>query len=46
MAKKYHVGIVNVAAKYILDKPSVAGVIIGARLVCQSTDQRTQWSFH
>jgi aryl-alcohol dehydrogenase-like predicted oxidoreductase len=32
VAKKYHVGIVNVAAKYILDKPAVAGVIIGARL--------------
>jgi aryl-alcohol dehydrogenase-like predicted oxidoreductase len=32
VAKKHRVGIANVAAKYILDKPSVAGVIIGARL--------------
>jgi aryl-alcohol dehydrogenase-like predicted oxidoreductase len=32
IAKKHRVGIANVAAKYILDKPSVAGVIIGARL--------------
>ncbi|QLH09228.1 aldo/keto reductase [Candidatus Nitrosotenuis sp. DW1] len=32
VAKKHHVGIANVATKYILDKPAVAGVIIGARL--------------
>ncbi len=32
VAKKHHVGIANVAAKYILDRPAVAGVIIGARL--------------
>jgi aryl-alcohol dehydrogenase-like predicted oxidoreductase len=32
VAKKHGVGIANVATKYILDKPAVAGVIIGARL--------------
>ncbi len=32
VAKKHHVGIANVATKYILDRPAVAGVIIGARL--------------
>lgn len=32
VAKKHCVGIANVATKYILDKPAVAGVIIGARL--------------
>lgn len=32
VAKKHHVGFANVATKYILDKPAVAGVIIGARL--------------
>src|ERR671933_1179768 len=32
IAQKYNVGIANVATRYILDKPAVAGVIIGARL--------------
>jgi aryl-alcohol dehydrogenase-like predicted oxidoreductase/enamine deaminase RidA (YjgF/YER057c/UK114 family) len=32
MARKYNVGIANVASRYILDQPAVAGVIIGARL--------------
>jgi aryl-alcohol dehydrogenase-like predicted oxidoreductase len=32
VAKKHRVGIANVATKYILDRPAVAGVIIGARL--------------
>lgn len=32
IAKKYGVSISNVATRYILDKPAVAGVIIGARL--------------
>jgi aryl-alcohol dehydrogenase-like predicted oxidoreductase len=32
MAKKYNVGIANIASKYILENPAVAGVIIGARL--------------
>lgn len=31
-AKKHGVSIANVATRYILDKPAVAGVIIGARL--------------
>ncbi len=32
IAKKHHVSIANVATRYILDKPTVAGVIIGVRL--------------
>ena len=32
MRKKYNVSIANVATRYILAKPAVAGVIIGDRL--------------
>lgn len=32
IAKKHHVSIANVATRYLLDKPAVAGVIIGVRL--------------
>jgi len=32
IAKKHHVSIANVAVRYILDKPQVAGVIVGTRL--------------
>lgn len=32
IAQKHHVSIANVASRYILDKPAVAGVIIGTRL--------------
>ncbi len=32
IAQKHNVSIANVATKYILDKPAVAGVIIGVRL--------------
>lgn len=32
IAKRHETGIVNVATRYILDKPQVAGVIVGARL--------------
>ena len=32
IAKKHHVSIANVATRYVLDKPIVAGVIIGVRL--------------
>ena len=32
IAQKYDVSIANVATRYILDKPAVAGIIIGARL--------------
>ncbi|CAF1549873.1 unnamed protein product, partial [Rotaria sordida] len=32
IANKYNVSIANVAVRYILDKPTVAGVIIGVRL--------------
>lgn len=32
IAKKYNVGIANIASKYMLSQPAVGGVIIGARL--------------
>jgi aryl-alcohol dehydrogenase-like predicted oxidoreductase len=32
IAKKHHCSIANVTTKFVLDKPQVAGVIIGARL--------------
>jgi len=32
IGQKYNVDVANVATRYILDKPTVAGVIIGARL--------------
>lgn len=32
IAKKHHCSIANIATRFILDKPQVAGVIIGARL--------------
>ena len=32
IAQKYNVNIANIAARYILEKPIVAGVIIGVRL--------------
>ncbi|MBX2947453.1 MAG: aldo/keto reductase [Cyclobacteriaceae bacterium] len=32
VAKKYNVGIANIASKYMLEQPAVGGVIIGARL--------------
>ena len=32
IAKKHNCSIANVAVRFILDKPQVAGVIIGARL--------------
>ncbi|RMG72548.1 MAG: aldo/keto reductase [Chloroflexi bacterium] len=35
IADKHHVSIANVATRYIMDKPTVAGVIIGVRLGIQ-----------
>ena len=32
VAGKHRVGIANVGVRYVLDRPAVAGVIIGARL--------------
>ena len=32
VADKYQVGVANVGIRYVLDRPSVAGVIVGARL--------------
>jgi aryl-alcohol dehydrogenase-like predicted oxidoreductase len=32
IADKHHVSIANVAIRYVLDRPAVAGVIVGARL--------------
>jgi aryl-alcohol dehydrogenase-like predicted oxidoreductase len=32
IAQKHRVSIANVAVRYVLDRPAVAGVIVGARL--------------
>ena len=32
IAKKYNVQIANIATRFVLDRPAVAGVIIGSRL--------------
>jgi aryl-alcohol dehydrogenase-like predicted oxidoreductase len=32
IADKHQVGVANVGVRYVLDRPSVAGVIVGARL--------------
>ena len=32
VADKHHASISNVAVRYVLDRPAVAGVIVGARL--------------
>ena len=43
IAKKHDCSIANVATRYILDKPQVAGVIIGARLgIAQHRDDNLQ----
>jgi len=43
IAQKYNVSIANVATRYILDKSTVAGVIIGARLgIVDHRDDNTQ----
>lgn len=48
IAKKYNASIANVVTRYILDKPAVAGVIIGARLgIAQHrTDNARVFSFN
>lgn len=43
IAKKHKVSIANAATRYILDKPAVAGVIIGARLgISNHVDDNTR----
>ena len=43
IAKKHQVTIANVATRFVLDKPQVAGVIIGARLgIAQHIEQNKQ----
>lgn len=43
IAKKHRTSIVNVATRFVLDKPQVAGVIIGARLgITQHIEQNKQ----
>ncbi len=48
IAKKYNVSIANMASKYILENPAVAGVIIGARLGKSEhiQDNEKLFSFH
>ena len=43
VADKYNASIANVAVRYVLDRPSVAGVIIGARLgVAEHIEENAQ----
>jgi aryl-alcohol dehydrogenase-like predicted oxidoreductase len=43
IAKKHHVSIANIATRFVLDKPHVAGVIVGARLgITQHIEQNKQ----
>jgi aryl-alcohol dehydrogenase-like predicted oxidoreductase len=43
IAKKHHTAIANVATRFVLDKPQVAGVIIGTRLgITQHIEQNKQ----
>jgi aryl-alcohol dehydrogenase-like predicted oxidoreductase len=45
IADKYKVGIPNVATRYVLDKPAVAGVIVGARLGIAQHRQQNMRTF-
>jgi aryl-alcohol dehydrogenase-like predicted oxidoreductase len=45
IAKKHGVSITNVATRYILEKPQVAGVIIGARNANHLDNNTTVFSF-
>lgn len=45
IADKYGVGIPNVATRYVLDKPAVAGVIVGARLGIAEHRQQNMRTF-
>ncbi len=45
IADKHRVGIPNVAARYILDRPAVAGVIVGARLGIAEHRQQNMHTF-
>ena len=43
IAKKHHASIANIATRFVLDKPQVAGVIVGARLgITQHIEQNKQ----
>jgi len=43
IAKKHHTTIANIATRFVLDKPQVAGVIIGARLgIARHMEQNKQ----
>ncbi len=46
IAQKHKISVANVAAKYILDQPHVAGVIVGARLGQSNHIQDTLKLFH
>jgi aryl-alcohol dehydrogenase-like predicted oxidoreductase len=46
IADKHRVSIANVAVRYILDKPAVAGVIVGARLGLTEHVNDNQCVFH
>ena len=46
IADRHGVGIANVGMRYVLDRPAVAGIIVGARLgVAQHIGQRSHFGF-
>lgn len=45
IANKHHVSLTNVATRYILDQPNVAGVVIGARNTSSITDNLNTFNF-
>lgn len=46
VAKKYKVSITNIASRYVLDKPRVAGIIIGARNAKHLKDNKRVFRFN
>jgi aryl-alcohol dehydrogenase-like predicted oxidoreductase len=45
IADKYHVSLTNVAERYVLDKPQVAGIIVGARNALHLSDTLKVFNF-
>jgi aryl-alcohol dehydrogenase-like predicted oxidoreductase len=46
VAEKHNTVISNVAARWVLDKPTVAGIIVGARNAVHVRDHRSLMSLH
>ncbi len=46
IADKHHVKITNVASRYVLDRPQVGGIIVGARTSAHLNDNLRTFEFH